>query len=261
MDNTICKLEKLLSCLFSALTMMFFIVSCNDNVLPEKSFDEDGASYSEFSVADGKTVHFSKGNLQRVDGEWRFAEHQYDYFGNVDCNNVDTGDGDLFRWREYRGDAIINGGNRIGMWRELSSNEWHFLLEERKASKIGNVKNGRFAKANVIGNNGLIIFPDNYSHPKDVAIPRIVNNSEATYTNVYKQEDWEKMEKAGAIFLPAAGVRIDEVIVAGKNGGYWASDVRGSDLLYLFYFCDTRLSTSDYDVKKWGHSVRLVMDI
>lgn len=260
MKRTSCNLKAMSALIVSALIMLT-IVGCNNNSLPEESFDESGASYSTFSVANGKTIHFSKGNLQRVADNWLFAEHQYDYFGNVDFNNVDTGDGDLFKWREYRGDAIVNGGNRIGMWRELSSNEWHYLLEVRKTSKIGDAENARYAKACVVDVNGLIIFPDKYSHPKDVNIPRIINNPEATYTNVYNQDDWTKMEKAGAVFLPAAGVRVDEVIVAGKNGAYWASDVRGPGLLYLFYFCDTRLSTSDSDVEKWGHSVRLVMDI
>lgn len=59
------------------------------------AFDENGASKAVFTVAEGRTVKFSKGNLQyattgthtvsgggTATGTWRFAEHQYDYIGD-----------------------------------------------------------------------------------------------------------------------------------------------------------------------------------
>lgn len=68
-----------------------------------------------FSVAEGKTVAFSSGNLQYnaaqgshycadgsvQQGTWRFAEHQYDYIGKATNSNISqTYDGwiDLFGW-------------------------------------------------------------------------------------------------------------------------------------------------------------------
>ncbi|MBR4773456.1 MAG: hypothetical protein IK010_03400, partial [Bacteroidales bacterium] len=46
-------------------------------------FDENGASLALFSVAEGHTVRFSRGNLQHQPstGLWRFAEKQYDTIG------------------------------------------------------------------------------------------------------------------------------------------------------------------------------------
>lgn len=67
-----------------------------------------------FTVAEGKTVTFSSGNLQYnaaqgshycadgsvQQGTWRFAEHQYDYIGSANSNISKTYDGwiDLFGW-------------------------------------------------------------------------------------------------------------------------------------------------------------------
>lgn len=55
-----------------------------------------------FSVADGKQVYFSPGNLQyqASTDTWRFAEHQYDIIGADNTNASDTYTGwiDLFGW-------------------------------------------------------------------------------------------------------------------------------------------------------------------
>ena len=65
--------------------------------------DPSGILPGEFSVASGRTVHFSQGNLQYIGSAatpyWKFAEHQYDYFGGTGqisaSQNVDR---DLFGW-------------------------------------------------------------------------------------------------------------------------------------------------------------------
>ena len=65
-------------------------------------FDNNGASVAVFSVAQGSTVHFSRGNLQyqASTGMWRFAEHQYDHMGSANRNisSDNTGWIDLFGW-------------------------------------------------------------------------------------------------------------------------------------------------------------------
>lgn len=63
---------------------------------------EEGALPGLFSVAEGRQVQFSKGNLQyqASTGTWRFAEHQYDFVGKANENISATYDGwiDLFGW-------------------------------------------------------------------------------------------------------------------------------------------------------------------
>lgn len=78
-----------------------------------QGFDENGASNAVFTIADGRTVKFSRGNLQYTTtgthtvtgggteaGTWRFAEHQYDYIGedNANISSSYTGWIDLFGW-------------------------------------------------------------------------------------------------------------------------------------------------------------------
>ena len=44
--------------------------------------------------------------------------------------------------------------------------------------------------------------------------------------NTYTEEQWQKMEDAGAVFLPAAGYRTGD---DGSYGTYWSSTQDGSD--------------------------------
>lgn len=62
----------------------------------------EGALPGLFSVAEGRQVRFSKGNLQykATTGIWRFAEHQYDFIGKDNEKISETYSGwiDLFGW-------------------------------------------------------------------------------------------------------------------------------------------------------------------
>lgn len=56
-----------------------------------------------FSVANGRTVHFSQGNLQYIGSAgtpyWKFADHQYDCLGTTSQRNAGENiDRDLFGW-------------------------------------------------------------------------------------------------------------------------------------------------------------------
>ncbi|MBQ9473387.1 MAG: hypothetical protein IJU81_03120, partial [Bacteroidales bacterium] len=70
-----------------------------------------GALSGEFSVASGRTVHFSQGNLQyqASTGTWRFATNQWDYIGSANSNISSSYSGwiDLFGW----GTSGWNSGN------------------------------------------------------------------------------------------------------------------------------------------------------
>ena len=72
-----------------------------------------GALPGVFSVASGRTVHFSQGNLQYIGSAatpyWKFAEHQYDILGTTTGQNSAAAnvDRDLFGW----GTSGWNNGN------------------------------------------------------------------------------------------------------------------------------------------------------
>ena len=124
---------------------------------------------------------------------------------------------------------ISNGGNQAGLWRTPTSAEWKYILTERRASTVNGVPNARFTHAKVNGVEGLIIFADNYVHPDGVAQPRgidsLVNSSGYTYyDNNYTIAEWQAIERAGAIFLPATGYRRENSNnYTANDGRYWAS--------------------------------------
>lgn len=210
----------------------------------------DGVLPGAFSVSKTQKVFFSQGNLQyqASTDTWRFAEHQYDFVGKGNDNISSTYSGwiDLFGWgtgnnptltsqdtsdystfTDWCSNAIVNGGNSINSgWRTLTCAEWRYLLLNRNgaASKVGT---GR-----IDGVGGLVILPDWWTLP-----------SGCTFTpgydpwdrygrlwwskNRYTLTQWEAMEAAGAVFLPAAGGREGEFTWSYEeeygNCLYWSS--------------------------------------
>ena len=261
-------------------------------------FDQDGASTARFSVSDIKQVRFSRGNLQyqASTDTWRFAVHQYDYIGADNANISSTYGGwiDLFGWgtsgwnsgaicyqpwststnssdyfpggdytNNLYGDyanadwgvynAISNGGNRAGLWRTLTTEEWIYLINTRAnaSSKYGfAVIDGRY--------KGLIILPDIWKIPDGLTFVSGDDNQ-----NEYTLEQWSQMESAGALFLPAAGIRYGTGLdVVGHEGRYWSSSYRNSSIADNLGFNVVDLNCFA-QAANWywvAISVRLVMD-
>jgi hypothetical protein len=245
-----------------------------------------------FSVAEGKTISFAPGNLQfnavqgshlRADsivakGTWRFAENQWDFVGNNNDNIGENHDGwiDLFGWGT--GANPINsssdnddyqtfidwGTNQIGndapnTWRTLSKDEWEYLINARSnASSLQGV-------AQVNGVNGLILLPDNWTCPAGVTFKSGFHSYSgfdyyATY-QTFTADQWSKLEAAGAVFLPAAGIRIGAYTSFEQYYGlYWSATEYNSNNIFsiLFYSDGAKLrDNSSY----CGQSVRLVKDL
>ena len=261
---------------------------------------EEGMLPGIFSVAENKTVHFSKGNLQYhpVKNNWRFAENQHAYIGNDNSMISASYNGwlDLFGWGtsgwkgggeycnpwdwveqnylsssfgpqgeynltgEYANadwayfNSISNGAVITEQWRTLLNEEWTYLFNERD-----NASNLR-GRANVCNVNGFILLPDNWSAPSGCSFSPNANNYN---TNVYNETQWEAMENAGAVFLPAAGARaavtLDEVGVAGH---YWSASYYNINMAYSFLFDQTTVMPNCfYYLRYLGLSVRAVTDM
>ena len=262
-------------------------------------FDSNGASNATFSVSATQEVRFSRGNLQyqASTDTWRFAENQYDRVGSDNSLISSTNDGwiDLFgygtsgwnsgasAYQPYSAsnsysayissdltgnyaeadwgvhNAISNGGNQAGMWRTMTRTEWSYLLFNRSASTVNGTADARYAKAVVNGVNGLILFPDTYTHPSDVDAPANINNSAATYNgNTYGTAHFEKMQSAGAIFLPCTGRRNSgQIMDINDNGYYWASTGK-----YYYTFNTVNVTSNEALASQHqGHSVRLIQDV
>ncbi len=273
-------------------------------------FDSIGASYAVFSVSPTKKVRFSKGNLQytrvgshstqgggTATGTWRFAPNQWDFIGSNNHFAYDstyTGYLDLFYagtsgWNNhhpysstayggnYSGsnvnsdwgvyNAISNGGNAPGMWRTLTYEEWYYLLYTRDM-----LFNYRWRYV-VIENTyrGIIIFPDNYIHPTSLS-------PIGTEFLVLSMARFIEMEKAGCVFLPTTGYRINMVVRYYKDNSTGSQYTTNTDWR-AFYSTATNNKTypelyigpssgsssgsvweQDTDHYSYGNPVRLVKD-
>ena len=87
--------------------------------------------------------------------------------------------------------------------------------------------------------------------------------------NTYNDDQWEQMESAGAIFLPAAGTRIFEVGYVNwlvkiqgvqDEGRYWSTTQVGDKWADFLYFYEDNVSVGNMG-KHDGAAVRLVRDL
>ena len=198
-----------------------------------------------FSVSATKKVILAQGNLQYLpsENEWSFHSHQYDVceVGPIDSTTRYIASGTLpidlfgfgtsgynnmypymtnmdptayvapassiaktdYDWGWHN--AISNGGNEAEQWYSLPYDQWKYLFNSRPTS----IAELRYTYATINGTHkGIILFPDNYSQPNDVTLNNAIFNNPSGYTAVVSSySDWNKMEAAGAVFLPAAAER------------------------------------------------------
>ena len=242
--------------------------------------DTPSAGIGVFSVSADKQVTFSQGNLQYhpANDEWRFAENQTDYIGDANANISSTYNGwiDLFGWGT--GDNPTNsstdyndyqtfvdwGINRIGIdspktWRTLTHEEWDYLRYTRTNA------NTLYGIAQVNGVNGLIFLPDNWISPSNVVFKAGFSSEYSVEAyglyQTFTTEQWLELEKAGAIFLPAAGYRnVSNMNDAQGSGYYWSATKHGSQNAYCLNVYSGSASIGSRN-RDFGRSVRLVKDI
>ena len=176
-----------------------------------------------------------------------------------------------YDWGWYN--AISNGGNTAEQWYSLNSNEWKFLFNTRATTTIGinGTNSARYTYASINGINGIILFPDLYIHPSEIDLTGATFNSYSNFTATITISDWQKLEAAGAVFIPAAGKRIEanqesagchKIDNVFERGMYWTGGT--SDRTYAFY-----VNYSIYGItvnkvngdRHIGMSVRVVKDI
>ena len=212
---------------------------------------DDG--YKVFSINPVDRVLFSPGNLQYYPRrkEWRFAPDQTAHVGKENENISPNYSGwiDLFGWGtgddptktsmsyDSYSTFVDWGSNKIGddepnTWRTLSLNEWEYLLHSRENASdlitVGRVK----------GNNGVILLPDNWVCPDDVDLKIGFSSYEEGYASlqIISEPMWDKLEVAGAIFLPAIGYRKGVTInELQESCRYWAGYWHMTTSAAMFY--------------------------
>lgn len=191
-----------------------------------------------FSVAADKKVQFSTGNLQYEVGTntWLLASKQYEVIGGdayTGSNNTNygmnvpnyTGKLDLFAW-SCDGKYGVNPSNTDSDyqgtfvdWGTLAGEGWFTLTKEEMNYILNRTKNGKklWALATIDKLPGLILLPDNWN--TNITLNYGYIPTQFVYNeNLFTADEWEILEVAGAVFLPAAGSR---------TGGYGNKDNAG----------------------------------
>ena len=230
---------------------------------------------------------------------YHIAEHQWDicgdnnkyvldgeYDGYIDLFAWGTGDNptqtsiDIYDYQTFTdwGEQKIDNLDASLKPRTLTAEEWKYLFEERKnADKL-------FAMATVNDIYGMILLPDNWSFDngyifvcttdeglehyinKDNGMTFYYDNRNAKVYNVFHYDDnkltaseWLQYEKLGAIFLPAAGYRYEQIAYSYNSVMfYWQSTaVSAAEGGSLSAFANY-LYPSIGNQKAYGYAVRLV---
>lgn len=260
---------------------------------PEEPITTPYEGIGTFRTSANTKVTFAPGNLQyhAVKDEWRFAAHQSDTIGITNENIEPDYDGwiDLFGWgtgdnptnrstNYYTYESYVDWGkNTIGVdapytWRALSNDEWDYIFRGRaNAAQL-------FAQGTVNGVFGTIILPDEWVLPRgttfvsavaaiyDTSISNSYYYKNVPTTNTYTLEEWAIMEKAGAVFLPAAGYRKGWNVYGNETSGfYWTRTSIGYGKAYKVEFYSTFLfvgtSSKSHADLSIGGSVRLVKTV
>lgn len=253
----------------------------------------------KFTVdADGKKVQFTQGNLQyqASTDTWAVASSQEEIIGsgNQRISATNTEWIDLFGWGTGNAPTKHEQDDEYGEWvdwgtntisnmalapnslRTLSRDEWEYIFHGRT-----NAEN-LFALGQVDGRNGVILLPDNWSTPSGLTFTPSTtkgmywheagtqyndptNDADHYTDNNYSSEEWNLMEKNGAIFLPTAGGRdyrwatnVDKI---NERGQYWSSEKNRSNTAYYLIFVKNTIYFTHDSYLGHGFSVRLVRDV
>lgn len=178
---------------------------------------------------------------------WTSIHNTYGHGPSTNMQDIGLyGTSSYYDWGVYN--AISNGGNQAGLWRTLTRDEWHYILESRK--------NAQFlrSQATVNGVYGYVLLPDNFKKPAEITWSYQTNDWSI---NTYTIEQWALLEAIGAIFLPA---HFDLIGGIGYCGEYWSTNACGNAEAYYFSFGSNRAYMNNFN-RYLRYSVRLVKDL
>lgn len=239
---------------------------------------------------------------------WQFAPNQYTVIGNTAENRLDAPAEnqviDLFSWigasKAYTDDRRFGiyvfasgsgttggtgntmeeekladwGVNEIGAyqantWRTLAGADWGYVLTSSDRSSTRFTKIVLTLSSSPLTTvNGLILFPDQYTHPLSDEFANI-NRTGVTFAagGSISLADWALLEAAGCVFLPSAGMRTysdGRVISDNEKAVYWTTTASSSSAnqAMALYGTDNGLQTSGYSrARYYGAAVRLARDV
>ena len=170
--------------------------------------------------------------------------------GGVSTNNL-TGSYANADWGVYNSANIVYGNSASGVsdWRTLTSDEWTYLLNNNP-NGLATV-NGTYY--------GLVVLPVSWSLPEGCSFNAGAGSGFST--NTYSLAQWDKMEMAGAIFLPIGGYRNGSTTYSiTTEGWYWSSTQQNVGAAYALKIISSSKSVTS-KTRYSGCSVRLVREI
>lgn len=266
------------------------------NVTPEAVGNLTTAG-GRFKVdAAGRYVSFGSGNLiySSTTGIFSFDSSQYAYSSS---RNGANGEWEYFGWSTaatyfgmntststatYSGD-FVDWGTRVGngtTWRTLTREEWGYIFNTRPGGfdvtyrkyddSADSTIHARYAQVRVCGKAGIILFPeqDTVGNPfawplAETDKPTVYNKQTDSWNNIdYTYAQWQALEAAGCVFLPAAGHRSGTSVTnAGTSGHYWSASLSSAAGACYLLFYGTGVYPQYSNSRYYGFSVRLVQDI
>ena len=178
-------------------------------------------------------------------------------------------------WGVYN--AISNGGDTPNRWRTLQHSvngsyngidEWTYVFTGRSCPYryvhvgIGGIRASSEVEGNLI--SGVIIFPDNFTWPTTYLDELAnINVTVTPNTNRIDEAQWSLLEKAGAVFMPACGMRNTNGTIqnVGTTGSYRTSSLVNNGMSWNLVIGMNVLNLNNaYETKASGLAVRLVQD-
>ena len=177
--------------------------------------------------------------------------------------NVSTTEAKLADWG-----ANVIGPYPANTWYTLASSDWEYVLTSADRT------NTRFTKVLLTLSsdplttiNGIIIFPDQYTHPISTEFT-MLNRTQGAFADAgtISLADLSLLEHAGCAFLPAAGIRTynsGRVVSDNEKAVYWTTTPSSSSAnqALTVYGTNNGLQSGYSRARYYGCAVRLVRDV
>ena len=172
---------------------------------------------------------------------------------------------------DYSGDFVDWGSNTIGTdapdtWRTLTRDEWKYVLSNRAdADTKKGVARINLSSDGTVYANGLILLPDTWTAPAGITFKSGVASERSVQAyadyQTFTFSEWQQLESAGAVFLPAAGMRsTTQVLYVHRNVFLWTATY--DDATYVGQVNADSWSIGTYlSERYYGRTVRLVQDV
>ena len=162
--------------------------------------------------------------------------------------------------------TVQYGSAVTGTWRTLTKDEWFYLLgmETNNTDKDGHQRYQKYGLGKVDNRQGLIILPDTFGDPcVNGGTNAFVKGVKDTFdSNIFTDEQWAIMERAGCVFLPAA-CRRNGTTISADGGYYWSSTSADTDKAWNVQFSTSGVNPAQSTMRDRyrGNAVRLVQDV